>query len=223
MSFAMPPPRPKKPAKPALTISPVNSRPGTANSNGSNAESEANQPDDRTERLPRGVPPYQASSNRAHEQDSETLRMHQIQKVLAGVKVDDSASSTPYLGSDGPSGSRSSSASLSYRLRDQHDSNSGSITSASEGSTPLMARSGSSSSSLAGIAAPNSSVTAASATSSSSSFTEEDISKITPGDLQDVSRLGEGSAGEVYKVLHKPTGLYMAKKVCLLQQYAIMF
>jgi hypothetical protein len=32
-------------------------------------------------------------------------------------------------------------------------------------------------------------------------------------DLETLSRLGEGAAGTVRKVLHKPTGLIMAKKV----------
>jgi hypothetical protein len=36
-------------------------------------------------------------------------------------------------------------------------------------------------------------------------------------DLETLSRLGEGAAGTVRKVLHKPTQLVMAKKVCIFQ------
>ncbi|GAA5975464.1 hypothetical protein JCM11641_004272 [Rhodosporidiobolus odoratus] len=35
---------------------------------------------------------------------------------------------------------------------------------------------------------------------------------ISPGNIEDMARLGEGASGEVRKVLHKPTGLVMAKK-----------
>ncbi|BGP16489.1 hypothetical protein JCM10213_001174 [Rhodosporidiobolus nylandii] len=35
---------------------------------------------------------------------------------------------------------------------------------------------------------------------------------ISPGVIEDLERLGEGASGEVRKVLHKPTGLVMAKK-----------
>lgn len=38
---------------------------------------------------------------------------------------------------------------------------------------------------------------------------------ITPEDLTTISRLGEGAAGTVRKVLHTPTQLVMAKKVIL--------
>jgi len=41
----------------------------------------------------------------------------------------------------------------------------------------------------------------------------EDELDISPTALQDLGRLGEGASGEVRKVLHKPTGLVMAKKV----------
>jgi len=42
---------------------------------------------------------------------------------------------------------------------------------------------------------------------------QEDELDISPSALQDLGRLGEGASGEVRKVLHKPTGLVMAKKV----------
>lgn len=42
---------------------------------------------------------------------------------------------------------------------------------------------------------------------------ENDDFDMSPGALQDLGRLGEGASGEVRKVLHKPTGLVMAKKV----------
>jgi mitogen-activated protein kinase kinase len=45
---------------------------------------------------------------------------------------------------------------------------------------------------------------------------DEDKLDVSPGALQDLGRLGEGASGEVRKVLHKPTGLVMAKKVSLL-------
>lgn len=38
--------------------------------------------------------------------------------------------------------------------------------------------------------------------------------KLCADTLQDLGRLGEGASGEVRKVLHKPSGLVMAKKVC---------
>ncbi|GAA5948198.1 hypothetical protein JCM3765_001308 [Sporobolomyces pararoseus] len=41
---------------------------------------------------------------------------------------------------------------------------------------------------------------------------EEDDLDMSPGALQDLGRLGEGASGEVRKVLHKPSGLVMAKK-----------
>ncbi|GAA5835813.1 hypothetical protein JCM3766R1_005855 [Sporobolomyces carnicolor] len=41
---------------------------------------------------------------------------------------------------------------------------------------------------------------------------EDDDLDMSPGALQDLGRLGEGASGEVRKVLHKPTGLVMAKK-----------
>lgn len=41
---------------------------------------------------------------------------------------------------------------------------------------------------------------------------EEEV-EIDPADLQVLRSLGEGAGGEVMKVLHKPTGLVMAKKV----------
>ncbi|GAA5900805.1 uncharacterized protein JCM6883_004661 [Sporobolomyces salmoneus] len=41
---------------------------------------------------------------------------------------------------------------------------------------------------------------------------ENDDFDMSPGALQDLGRLGEGASGEVRKVLHKPTGLVMAKK-----------
>ena len=34
-------------------------------------------------------------------------------------------------------------------------------------------------------------------------------------DLQELQKLGQGSGGSVYKVLHKPTGIVMARKVCM--------
>lgn len=42
---------------------------------------------------------------------------------------------------------------------------------------------------------------------------DEDDLDMSPGALQDLGRLGEGASGEVRKVLHKPSGLVMAKKV----------
>ncbi|GAA5943830.1 uncharacterized protein JCM15063_006514 [Sporobolomyces koalae] len=40
----------------------------------------------------------------------------------------------------------------------------------------------------------------------------DDELDISPATLQDLGRLGEGASGEVRKVLHKPTGLVLAKK-----------
>lgn len=42
---------------------------------------------------------------------------------------------------------------------------------------------------------------------------EEDALDISPATLEDLGRLGEGASGEVRKVLHKPTGIVMARKV----------
>lgn len=39
--------------------------------------------------------------------------------------------------------------------------------------------------------------------------------EVTAATLQDLGRLGEGASGEVRKVIHKPTGVIMAKKVRL--------
>lgn len=49
---------------------------------------------------------------------------------------------------------------------------------------------------------------------------EDDVNELEevefePQDLQVLDTLGEGAGGEVKKVLHRPTGLYMAKKVYL--------
>ncbi|BGP32360.1 Protein kinase C signaling pathway involved MAPKK protein [Rhodotorula toruloides] len=41
---------------------------------------------------------------------------------------------------------------------------------------------------------------------------EEDALDISPTTLEDLGRLGEGASGEVRKVLHKPTGIVMARK-----------
>ncbi|BGO91663.1 hypothetical protein NBRC10512_008111 [Rhodotorula toruloides] len=41
---------------------------------------------------------------------------------------------------------------------------------------------------------------------------EEDALDISPPTLEDLGRLGEGASGEVRKVLHKPTGIVMARK-----------
>jgi mitogen-activated protein kinase kinase len=46
-----------------------------------------------------------------------------------------------------------------------------------------------------------------------SSTTTHHFMDITPEDLSTISRLGEGAAGTVRKVLHTPTQLVMAKKV----------
>jgi hypothetical protein len=46
-----------------------------------------------------------------------------------------------------------------------------------------------------------------------SSTTTHHFMDITPEDLETISRLGEGAAGTVRKVLHTPTQLVMAKKV----------
>jgi len=50
---------------------------------------------------------------------------------------------------------------------------------------------------------------------------EDDELDISPGALQDLGRLGEGASGEVRKVLHKPTGLVMAKKVSFLSTVSL--
>lgn len=42
---------------------------------------------------------------------------------------------------------------------------------------------------------------------------DDDALDISPSTIEDRGRLGEGASGEVRKVLHKPTGLIMAKKV----------
>lgn len=44
---------------------------------------------------------------------------------------------------------------------------------------------------------------------------DDDALDISPATIEDRGRLGEGASGEVRKVLHKPTGLIMAKKVRL--------
>jgi len=49
----------------------------------------------------------------------------------------------------------------------------------------------------------------------------EDELDISPSALQDLGRLGEGASGEVRKVLHKPTGLVMAKKVSTTLAFSI--
>ncbi|TNY24774.1 kinase-like protein [Rhodotorula diobovata] len=41
---------------------------------------------------------------------------------------------------------------------------------------------------------------------------DDDALDISPATIEDRGRLGEGASGEVRKVLHKPTGLIMAKK-----------
>jgi hypothetical protein len=40
--------------------------------------------------------------------------------------------------------------------------------------------------------------------------------EVNPGTLEDLGRLGEGASGEVRKVLHRPSGIVMAKKVSTL-------
>jgi mitogen-activated protein kinase kinase len=52
---------------------------------------------------------------------------------------------------------------------------------------------------------------------------EDDELDISPGALQDLGRLGEGASGEVRKVLHKPTGLVMAKKVSFLSTVSLRY
>jgi mitogen-activated protein kinase kinase len=37
--------------------------------------------------------------------------------------------------------------------------------------------------------------------------------EVTAATLKDLGRLGEGASGEVRKVMHRPTGVIMAKKV----------
>ncbi|GAA6014750.1 hypothetical protein JCM11491_001964 [Sporobolomyces phaffii] len=44
---------------------------------------------------------------------------------------------------------------------------------------------------------------------------EDEELDMSPAALQDLGRLGEGASGEVRKVLHKPTGLVMAKKTIM--------
>lgn len=39
--------------------------------------------------------------------------------------------------------------------------------------------------------------------------------KLLPSAFEDLGRLGEGASGEVRKVLHKPSGIVVAKKVCV--------
>lgn len=68
---------------------------------------------------------------------------------------------------------------------------------------------------------PAASYSSSSSTSSSTSSTTADnnaetnsnFMEIKPEDLETIKQLGEGSAGTVTKVLHKPTNLIMAKKV----------
>lgn len=61
----------------------------------------------------------------------------------------------------------------------------------------------------------SSSDSSASSSSSTSSSTSEDghFMDIKPEDLDTIKHLGEGAAGTVRKVLHRPTNLIMAKKV----------
>lgn len=212
----MPPPRPKKPAKPALTISPVNSRPSSSSGSGAAQQQQQQQQvsrdqlndgdGERTQR-PLALKTERNSSRDASDPHSETMRIHQIQKVLAGFDISEetppnsagipggssSSEATWNIGTDGPCSSGTTTRTTSISDQSRH--------------TPLMARSSSSSSSLANKPSPGTAGT---------SHSDDEIAKILPADLKDVQRLGEGSAGEVYKVMHVPTGMLLARKVSVI-------
>jgi hypothetical protein len=73
-------------------------------------------------------------------------------------------------------------------------------------SAPPLPSSSSSASSLTPTATP--------AVSISEPDGDEHFMELKPEDFENLDKLGEGAAGTVRKVLHKPSGLIMAKKVC---------
>ncbi|PWY97750.1 Pkinase-domain-containing protein [Testicularia cyperi] len=91
----------------------------------------------------------------------------------------------------------------SRRSNDTHPSNTPSHPSTVADPIPTASTASTSSSAPTGSGASN---------TGTSSGNAEDDGLSLPGNIEIVSRLGEGASGEVHKVLHRPTGLIMAKK-----------
>ena len=211
------------PPRPALSISPVGSTSSSNKPNLSLATGAAAASTNDT------TPALSASASSATDGNDEDesvqvddpqRRMKQLQKIISGLALDDDSSTFPPRPAPELPRSASSSSSSSLPLA------TGQIPPTSAAGSSSRPGSSSSSKHFGDAPRPSSSSQRPSIPTSeslgsvrSNHSTADDEYKITPESLQDLGRLGEGAAGEVRKVLHIPSGVVMAKKVCALSTH----